>query len=205
MAIVLGIIALFSIARTAPAFYDPSSQRWLNRDPLGDLGGMAFLAPSLELDVDTGDASGISDVDFLDNWTSVNLNLSLAIGNNPVNIIDAEGLQNYCPLAGYRNREGDRSIREELGGDAMTAAQLGRIKEAAKSYAEYVKHMNYVKQGEEKINELEHKLKETKGPKAQKAIEEALEREKKILKGHLKEIAQKWPKGPPDPPPPVCP
>ncbi len=40
VAIALAIIALLSIAEMARAFYDPSSQRWLNRDPIEEDGGV---------------------------------------------------------------------------------------------------------------------------------------------------------------------
>jgi hypothetical protein len=55
VAIALGIVALLSIAQTARAFYDPSSQRWLNRDPIEEEGGNNLYAfeensPFLNLD-----------------------------------------------------------------------------------------------------------------------------------------------------------
>jgi hypothetical protein len=36
--LLLALLAYFSSLHTASAFYDPSTQRWINRDPVGELG-----------------------------------------------------------------------------------------------------------------------------------------------------------------------
>ncbi len=74
-------------------FYEPNLQRWLNRDPLGDIGSLALvtsdLAPVVDFDNDDGE---MRDDKFLDGWTQVNRNLYGGIGNDPVNRIDPVGL-----------------------------------------------------------------------------------------------------------------
>jgi len=74
--LLLGIVLLVVFANTtARAFYDPGTQRWLNRDPLGDIASLpvivALVSPSIEL-VD-GDA--MSEGKSFDAWIDVNGNL----------------------------------------------------------------------------------------------------------------------------------
>ena len=42
--LVILIAAFVSTAEVANAFYDPGLQRWINRDPLGDVGSVPMLA-----------------------------------------------------------------------------------------------------------------------------------------------------------------
>jgi len=70
------------------------------------------------------------------------------------------------------------------------------VEKGAKSYEELEKHMEKLRAGCKQLHDLEEKLKNTKGPKARKPIEEEIEKLKKAIKGHEKEIKQKWPKGP---------
>jgi archaellum component FlaC len=69
--------------------------------------------------------------------------------------------------------------------------------EGAKSQEEYDKHQAGVEAAEQELQQLQDKLKETKGPKAQRPIKEAIERLKQDVKGHRKEMGQKWPHGRP--------
>lgn len=76
-------------------FYDPNLQRWPNRDPLGDLGGLSYLEPLLpEADNSTG-ASGVSEDALLNAWTQVNLNLYGIARNNSVDSYDILGFCTY--------------------------------------------------------------------------------------------------------------
>ncbi|HTR41477.1 MAG TPA: polymorphic toxin type 28 domain-containing protein [Pseudomonadales bacterium] len=74
-------------------FYDPNLQRWPNRDPMGDLGSLTYLLPSLDQDAESDDGGGLTSDELLNGFTQINLNLFGAIGNNPVNQIDPTGLQ----------------------------------------------------------------------------------------------------------------
>ena len=65
-----------------------------------------------------------------------------------------------------------------------------------KSLAEYQKHQGVVEFYQNKIKELTGKLANAKG-KEPKAIKEEIAKWEKNLKGHLKEMGQKWPGGPP--------
>ena len=92
-------------------FYDPNSQRWLNRDPLGDLGGLGYLAPRIDQDGDANDKGGMSDDDFLNIWSRLNSNLYGAIGNDPINYVDPLGFKwcvgNARVLKGNPNKIGN--------------------------------------------------------------------------------------------------
>jgi hypothetical protein len=54
-----------------------------------------------------------------------------------------------------------------------------------------------VEAAEKELQQLQDKLKSTKGPKAQRPIKEAIDRLKQDIKGHSKELGQKWPNGRP--------
>jgi peptidoglycan hydrolase CwlO-like protein len=69
--------------------------------------------------------------------------------------------------------------------------------EGAKSQEEYDKHQAGVEAAEKELQQLQDKLKTTKGPKAQRPIKEAIDRLKQDIKGHGKEMGQKWPHGRP--------
>lgn len=77
----------------ASAFYDPGAQRWLNRDPLGDLGSLAYFASSLVQDNESDDSGELTGDELLGAWSQVNLNLHAVAGNNPIGATDPEGLQ----------------------------------------------------------------------------------------------------------------
>jgi RHS repeat-associated protein len=73
-------------------FYDPSLQRWLNTDPLGDIASLpimvAFIAPGFE----PGDVGSMSERQFLNAWVEINRNVYACVGNNPMLFIDPNGL-----------------------------------------------------------------------------------------------------------------
>jgi RHS repeat-associated protein len=78
-------------------FYDPSLQRWPNRDPLCDDGSMVFAVTKIEPRLEPRSAdelAGMADaiLDPLGTFTRVNLNLYGVVGNNPVINIDPLGL-----------------------------------------------------------------------------------------------------------------
>jgi flagellar motility protein MotE (MotC chaperone) len=63
---------------------------------------------------------------------------------------------------------------------------------------DYDKHIADQKAGQQRINDLQKELSETKkGSKQRREIQEKIEIELKKLKGHQKEINQKWPNGRP--------
>jgi len=191
------------MALEARAFYDPGLQRWINRDPSGDSASLVYATAPLLLDAESDNAAP-DDGKSSDVWVQVSQNLYGTLGNNPIGRLDAFGLTDNSLDACGRSNPGEvaKLARQEAAeGRAYSREALKRqtAKEAAqkgaKSYEEYMKHQNYVKQGLEKLKKLKKLLDRTKGPKAQGPVKEAIELEEKVLKGHLKEIAQKWPNG----------
>src|SRR5205085_9263497 len=78
-------------------YYDASSQRWVNRDPLGDNGGSGLMTADAAPWADPGDDDEMTQGEFLDAWANVNGNLFGAIGNNPIGRLDAFGLCDGLP------------------------------------------------------------------------------------------------------------
>src|SRR5437667_7441505 len=72
-------------------FYDPNLQRWINRDPLGDIGSLPIMTAGIT-PIGLDDNGGTSEEEFLAGWTDVNRNLFGAIGNSPLNLFDPFGL-----------------------------------------------------------------------------------------------------------------
>ena len=97
-------------------YYSPNLQRWINRDPLGDIGSLSLLLPEI-----TPTVSGVLDKDeAFGTWTEINRNVLKAFNNNPVGEIDGFGLCDDSLDAAARSNPG------ELGKLAREAAQEGR-------------------------------------------------------------------------------
>lgn len=67
-----------------------------------------------------------------------------------------------------------------------------------KSAGEYDEHLRKYREAEQRAKELENNLRDEKGKKAQEAIRGELDALRKSIKGHAKEIGQKWPTGRPN-------
>jgi RHS repeat-associated protein len=67
----------------------------------------------------------------------------------------------------------------------------------AKSRENYDKHIEKISTAKDQLKELKEKLDNTKGPKARKPVEDAIRKLEKDIKGHEKEVSQKWPNGQP--------
>jgi hypothetical protein len=88
------------------------------------------------------------------------------------------------------------SILDDLK-DPCSKSQLETLEKGAKCYAEWEKHVADLRSLCEQLRDLEKELEQAKGPKAQRPIREKIEKIKRKIKGHEKEMKQKWPKGPP--------
>jgi RHS repeat-associated protein len=73
-------------------FYDPQTQRWLNKDPLGDPGSLAVASAAFAPWIDLASPNGATTDESMSVWTQVNRNLFGALGNNPISQIDPDGL-----------------------------------------------------------------------------------------------------------------
>jgi hypothetical protein len=68
----------------------------------------------------------------------------------------------------------------------------------AKSLEEYLKHKKKLEEALEELQELKKALEKAKGAKACKEIGEEIRDLEKSIKGHEKEVRQKWPNGRPE-------
>jgi hypothetical protein len=64
---------------------------------------------------------------------------------------------------------------------------------SGKSAEEYDNHVSNKQTAESRLRDMEEKLSNTKGPKAQRPISDMIEKLKAEVRGHEKEIRQKWP------------
>ncbi len=71
---------------------------------------------------------------------------------------------------------------------------------AAKSWAEWKKHGDAVKRGKDLVRRLKELRQRLKRKRHKDATDKAIREEKGKIKGHEKEIRQKWPKGEPPKP-----
>ena len=70
---------LLAVLPSAQAFYDPGAQRWINRDPLGELGLGVLTSHSAE------------NQDEFAELLPEGPNLYAVVGNKPIHTIDADG------------------------------------------------------------------------------------------------------------------
>jgi len=68
----------------------------------------------------------------------------------------------------------------------------------AKSASEYDKHAQGVQNAKQEAGQLKEQLSKTRGPTSQAPIKEKIQRLEKSIRGHEKEMRQKWPKGRPE-------
>lgn len=82
---------------------------------------------------------------------------------------------------------------------ALASGEGGEAAERrGKSNEEYDRHTGNLEQARDRLNQLKEELGQAKGPKAQRPIREQIDRLTKAIKGHEKEIRQKWPEGRPE-------
>ena len=88
------LVLICMVSVKALAFYDPGVQRWVNRDPLGDVGSLVYqVAGDLPWEEYSVDAE-VSQSEFQEAWVEINRNLYGAISNDPLGHFDSFGL---CP------------------------------------------------------------------------------------------------------------
>ena len=67
-----------------------------------------------------------------------------------------------------------------------------------KRVGEYDRHVENKARAEKELGQLREQLQQTKGPKAQRPIRDQIRKLEEEIKGHEKEIRQKWPSGRPE-------
>ena len=115
------LFAIVGMVEVANAFYDPGLQRWINRDPLGDVSNLPLLLVSSDTDGlnDSPEEAGV--------FTQINRNLFGTLANNPINSIDPLGLTDNSLDACAKSNPG------ELGKMAAREAHEGRVYAAQKA------------------------------------------------------------------------
>lgn len=79
--------------------------------------------------------------------------------------------------------------------DGDSAEQEGA---GARSAEEYDRHVRGVEEARGRLEELQGQLDAATGPRARRPIQQQIDRLRKDIRGHEKEIRQKWPDGRPN-------
>jgi hypothetical protein len=80
------------------------------------------------------------------------------------------------------------------GGSSSGGDEAG---EGAKGANEYDRHVNNVREAEKRVGELRGDLDRATGPKTRVPIQKQIDELVRDIRGHEKEIRQKWPQGRP--------
>lgn len=73
----------------------------------------------------------------------------------------------------------------------MATGALPKV--GAKTFQQMIKHLDKLKAARTRISEMERRLEGLKGKKARDVLRDEIQRLRKEIKGHEKEIGQKWP------------
>ena len=127
-------LAWLLLATQATAFYDPGLQRWINRDPLGDVASLPVMTTGLTPWSESDGAGEMAGDEFFAAWIDINRNLHGALENNPIERIDAFGLCDDSLDAAARSNPGElgKLAREAADEGRQFIRELMRQKEAAK-------------------------------------------------------------------------
>lgn len=126
--LIFALLTYFVGTQVSFAYYEPSSQRWISRDPLGDIANLPSMAgaaaPSIENERVVqleGENDSLNITTSQAAWTKVNVNVYGGIANDPINQADPFGLDanSYADcIERYRNpltEQLPNAIAENLG------------------------------------------------------------------------------------------
>jgi hypothetical protein len=74
----------------------------------------------------------------------------------------------------------------------MATNPSGEGEGGAKSWNEWKEHWDKMKAAEDELKALQKELSSTKGPKRQRPLKEKIDELLAAIKGHVKEMKQKW-------------
>jgi RHS repeat-associated protein len=171
-------------------YYDPTTGRYVTPDPIGLEGGINLFSY----------VAG-NPLRFIDPYGKVAIADDIAIG------LLAAGLYTWT-VAYFNSPAGQQIIKDisrslEQTWGALFAMESkpekGKACEVgAKGPDEYLKHKRKLEEALEDLQKLREALEKAKGPKARREIEEEIRNLERSIKGHEKEVRQKWPSGGPD-------
>ena len=155
-------------------FYSAGLGRWINRDPIGEDGGIN-LYQMVKNDP-------LNKIDEYGHMAAVAIPLAAAgpPGWVAIGVLAVVGV-GYLIYINYQTCERVRVLQAK--GD--------------KSAEEYDHHQKGVDAAREALKDAEDALRRAKGKGAQDALKRQIESLKKAIRGHLKEMGQKWPGGRP--------
>jgi len=104
------IAALVGMVETADAFYDPGLQRWINRDPLGDIASLPVITATIFPGFETQGPGNLSPGGIFNAWLEVNRNLYGGLGNKSVNLVDPTGLCGWMDMRALPNYNGPSTL-----------------------------------------------------------------------------------------------
>jgi len=180
--VIVLIIAFVGMVEVANAFYDPGLQRWINRDPLEEEGGINLHSYVESDPVNSCDPLGLLDECFnlnafydpgLQRWINRDpleedggRNLFALVANSPVNLLDFFGLEPCNPFHGF-----DPDKLKELLKDPK---QAEKAQELVKSFERAIKN------AKERIDDPN-----TEKPDAYKRFIEEMNRRIRNLRGAM--------------------
>ncbi len=158
-------------------YYAPSLQRWLNSDPLGDIGSLVYQTASIAPWSHPDDEAEMTEGEVREAWVKANQNLYGAIGNNPVNYIDAFGLECDAGLGpGSLNPENLAAL------DTRTAAEIAQAK-LKRSTLDAIQKSKVFEFGKKiDVNKVKQALNPDQLRKAKEIAQEAVRDGKEMLK-----------------------
>src|SRR6266545_8123144 len=194
-------------------YYDPQTGRFTQEDPLGLAGGLNLYGFAGGDPVNFSDPFGLckeGDTDcerFVRAWEALGWGAGFLVGGGSGLIEAGASGGVLAPVAVAQTAAataaggvGGRVLGEALWSLlSFMSSQGGEGAESgAKSVEQYEKHTANLERLRERLGQLTEDLGRAKGPKAQRPIREAIDRLKEFIKGHEKEIRQKWSEGRPE-------
>ncbi len=174
--IAIFIVAFVRMVEVANAFYDPGLQRWINRDPLGDIASLPLITTVIAPGVQAEGNGGMNSDDFFDAWVDVNRNSYGAMRNNLVSVSDPLGLSPTLNPANQTAAAECMETAAQAGARklAQEAAQKEALKQAAKKAAQDQAAKKAAEKAAEKMaKDMAKKIEKDLGKEARRAFHDS--------------------------------
>jgi uncharacterized protein RhaS with RHS repeats len=162
-------------------YYDPSVGRFLSRDPIGD--GRNWYTYT--------ENSPVSNVDYTGLWVTVADLIDYAgVALSWKEFIDKPSWKSF----GWAVVDTVTAVVPVVPGTSVRHGSkiLKAMGRGAKSAENWKKHVDSWKKAKSELAELENALKLAKGKKERERIMREIEKKRKDIAGHEKEMRQKW-------------